>query len=133
MIKMEFIGNLTKDPEKRSTTGGITVCNFTVAVNRKVNGEDKPVFIRVSAWRELGENCFQYLRKGRKVYVSGFPEARGFTTNAGETAASLQCAANVVEFLSPKAGDADDSNIPGPQEMDAESGMQKVESDDLPF
>ena len=130
MIELKFIGNLTKDPESRVTQDGVNVTNFSVAVNRKVNGEDKPIYIRVSAWRKLGESCAKYLGKGRKVYVSGLPEARAYTGNDGGVRADLQCIANTVEFLSPRS-DADDSGFQ-PETVD-ESGFVEVSSDGLPF
>ena len=73
MNKLTIIGNLTRDPELRSLSSGIPVCTFTVAVNRRnrsqnaENGQPEADFFRVSAWRQLGENCARYLSKGRKV------------------------------------------------------------------
>lgn len=134
MIELHFIGNLTKDPESRVTSGGVNVTNFNVAVNRKVNGEEKPMYIRVSAWRALGESCAKYLAKGKKVYVCGLPDARAYKGNDGEARADIQCIASMVEFLSaaqkePPRGEADESNLP----KDPESGFAMVPEDDLPF
>ena len=58
MNKLTIIGNLTKDPELRTTQDGTSVCNFTVAVNRRKSNGQQPEadFFRVSAWRGLGEN-----------------------------------------------------------------------------
>ncbi|HIU18936.1 MAG TPA: single-stranded DNA-binding protein, partial [Candidatus Limiplasma stercoravium] len=61
MNKLTIIGNLTRDPELRTTSTGVNVCSFTVAVNRRrsAQGGNQPEadFFRVSAWRQLGENC----------------------------------------------------------------------------
>ena len=76
MNKIILIGNLTRDPELKTTPQGISVCDFTIAVNRRnrnqqaQDGNDAD-FFRITAWRQLGENCARYLAKGRKVYVSG--------------------------------------------------------------
>ena len=60
MNKLTIIGNLTRDPELRTTSTGVNVCSFTVAVNRRqrsqgAEGQPEADFFRVSAWRQLGE------------------------------------------------------------------------------
>ena len=102
MNKLTIIGNLTGEPEKRSTPNGKTVCNFTVAVNRRqrVEGQPDADFFRVSAWNQLGENCSKYLAKGRKVAVVGSVSVRAYETQNGEHRASMEVTAQDVEFLS---------------------------------
>ena len=124
MNKLVIIGNLTNDPELRSTNAGDSVCSFTVAVNRrkrKNTNQPDTDFFRVSAWRELGENCNKYLAKGRKVCVVGLVYARAFTGKDGEPRASLEVTAEDVEFLTSKA-----------DTLDKQSGMEKVTVDN-PF
>ena len=128
MQKMQIIGNLTRDPELRTTADGTAVCNFTVAVNKPGrNGHPEADYFRVAAWRQLGERCAQYLAKGRKVYVEGPMTVRLYQANNGDTKAELNISASQVEFLSPRerGGEA-----PG---TDAESGYQEVSSEDVPF
>ena len=70
MNKIVLIGNLTHDPETRSTPNGVTVCSFTIAVNRRFasqGGEKQTDFFRINAWRQLGDLCARYLTKGRQV------------------------------------------------------------------
>ena len=124
MNKLSIIGNLTRDPELRTTTDGKSVCNFSVAVNRrrKVNGQPDADFFRVTAWNGLGENCAKYLTKGKKVAVVGSVSVHAYKKKDGEADASLEVLADDVEFLSSR-----DSNI------DKESGMEKVETDENPF
>ena len=85
MNKVFIVGNLTRDPELRSTRDGISVCSFTVAVNRRVRnaeaGQPEADFFRVTAWRALGENCSKYLSKGRKVAVTGSVSVSTYTGN----------------------------------------------------
>jgi len=104
MNKLTIIGNLTKDPELRTTQAGISVCTFTVAVNRrKRQGEpDQADFFRVTAWRERGEVCAKWLIKGRKVCVIGPVSVSTFTGQDGATHANLEVMAEEVEFLSSK-------------------------------
>lgn len=104
MNKVTIIGNLTRDPEMRSTKDGTPVCSFTVAVNRRVQeGAD---FFRVNAWRQLGENCARYLAKGRKVAVVGSVRVNTYTAQDGTTRASMDVNADEVEFLSPHTEEA---------------------------
>ena len=118
MNKLTIIGNLTADPEMRVTQDGINVCNFTVAVNRKNRQEAD--FFRVTAWRQLGENCGKFLSKGRKVCVVGPVTVHTYQANDGTTKASLEVTAEDVEFLSPR-------------DVDQQSGMTKVQPEGMPF
>ncbi len=111
MLEMQLIGHLGKDPEARYTESGTLVCSFPVAVNVR---KDETVWIEVTAWRELGERCHQYLSKGRQVLVRGYPAVEAYTRKNGEAAASLKVTAHLVEFLgSGKSGEPDqDGEMP---------------------
>lgn len=104
MNKTMIIGNLTADPETKTTQSGKFVCNFTVAVNRRVGKDGKPQadYFRVAAWDNLAEICQKYLAKGKKVFVSGTVGAHAYNDNNGNLRASLELSASEVEFLSPK-------------------------------
>ena len=105
MNKLTIIGNLTADPELRTIPSGVSVCTFTVAVNRRYtsNKDDRQTdFFRVAAWRQLGENCSRFLSKGKKVCVVGEVSARAFEGKDGTIRASLEVTADEVEFLSPR-------------------------------
>ena len=71
--KVFLIGRLTKDPEIRTTSSGISVAKFTVAVDRirKQNGEKVTDFLRVVVWRKLADIAGQYLKKGKLTYIEG--------------------------------------------------------------
>ena len=97
MNKLTIIGNLTADPELRTTQDGKSVCSFTVAVNRRKN--DEADFFRVTAWEERGEICKKYLEKGKKCCVIGPVTVRTYQANDGSTRASLEVTAQEVEFL----------------------------------
>ena len=127
MNKLYIIGNICKEPELRVTSGGINVCDFTVAVNRRKKGEGQQEadFFRVSAWRQLGENCGKFLHKGSKVCVVGPVSVRTYQTNSGETRASLEVTADDVEFLSSKSEGESSPAIP--------AGFTPVETDELPY
>lgn len=123
MNNLTIIGNLVKKPELRSTQDGVSVCGFTVAVNRqktKNNPDPGADFFNVNAWRGLGENCAKYLDKGRKVAVTGRVSLRTWEKD-GKHGASLEVLADDVEFLS-------SASAP----VDTQTGMQIVETDELP-
>jgi single-strand DNA-binding protein len=83
-----LVGNLTKDPELRYTTGGRGVASFGLAVNRRyqVNGEwqEQVSFFNIVAWGDLGENAAASLNKGNRVIVTGRLEQRSYETREGE-------------------------------------------------
>ena len=142
MNKLTIIGNLTRDPELRTTTTGVNVCSFTVAVNRRnrrddQNGQPEADFFRVTAWRQLGENCAKFLAKGRKVCVIGPVSVRTFQGNDGTTHASLEMTADDVEFLSSRNEDGAAGNYAAPAAAPAAdtqaAGFTAVETDELPF
>lgn len=102
MNKCVIIGNLTKQPELSTTASGISVCKFTVAVNRpfKTEGENGVDFFNVTAWRGLADNCGKWLEKGKKVCVVGPIQFRTYTDNNGNTRYTSDLVAESVEFLS---------------------------------
>ncbi|MDD6041813.1 MAG: single-stranded DNA-binding protein [Clostridia bacterium] len=139
MNKLTIIGNLTRDPELRTTSTGLNVCSFTVAVNRRRSAnsnQPEADFFRVSAWRQLGENCQRYLAKGRKVCVIGPVSVSTYTANDGTTRASLEVTADDVEFLSSRNEDAGFTPAAPSQPAAAApamNGFEEVDDEDLPF
>lgn len=143
MNKIILIGNLTRDPELRTTPNGYSVCDFTIAVNDRRGRnqqagaqQDSAQFFRVSAWRQLGENCQRYLTKGSKVFVSGPLTARTYQANDGSTRVSLEVSADDVEFLSSRNSDQAGGYAPAPTApapTAQASGFTAVETDELPF
>lgn len=120
MNKLIIIGNLTRDPEIQQVNG-MTCCTFTVAVNRRVRAGSHPEteYIRVTAWRKLGDICGQYLAKGRKVAVEGAARACGYNDRkTGDVRAYIQMSADSVEFLSTRSTD---------------NGFEEVADEELPF
>lgn len=104
MNKVFLIGNLTRDPELSSTQSGISVCRFSIAVNRRRTGEGEQQtdFFNVTAWRGTGENVARFCKKGNKVAVTGSVQIRTYETNDGTKRTVVDVVAEEVEFLSPK-------------------------------
>jgi single-strand DNA-binding protein len=103
--KVIITGNLTRDPELRSTTTGSNVCSFAVAVNRTyrdANGEQKEEvsFFDCSAWNRLGETIAQYGKKGDGVLVSGRLVQRSWDDkNGGGKRSRVEIVAEDFNFL----------------------------------
>lgn len=146
MQKIFIVGNLTKDPEMRTTQNGIPVCSFNVAVNRRQggNGENAEAdFFRVTAWRQLGQICYQYLAKGKKVSVVGSVSASAYIGHDGQARANLEINAEEVEFLSPKSATNEQAyiqqereaiqNEAAPAPAKKNSGFVEVDDEELPF
>ena len=150
MNKVYLIGNLTRDPEMRSTSAGIPVCNFSIAVNRRFKnaqtGQQETDFFNIVAWRQLAELCSRYLAKGRKVAVAGSIQMRSYEAQDGTKRTAVDIVADDVEFLSsPNAGSAPSGDYhaaaapaPAPRTQapayaPADSGFTQVDDDELPF
>ena len=95
-----LIGNLTRDPELRYTTGGRAVASFGLAVNRRymTNGEwqEQVSFFNVTAWGDLGENIAATLNKGNRAIVFGRLEQREFETREGDKRSIVEVVAEEV-------------------------------------
>ncbi len=104
-------GNLTQDPELRHTGGGTAVCELRVAVNSRrkdgATGEwvDKPNYFNVTVWGAQGENCANYLAKGRPVAIEGRLDWREWEAKDGSgKRQAVQIVANSVQFLGSRDG-----------------------------
>jgi single-strand DNA-binding protein len=103
-------GNLTRDPELRHTPGGTAVCELRVAVNsRRKDGQsgewvDKPNYFDVTVWGGQGENCANYLAKGRPVAIEGRLDWREWEARDGGKRQAVQIIANSVQFLGSRDG-----------------------------
>ena len=139
MQKLIIIGNLTNDPEIRSTQTGKSVCTFTIAVNRKKVSEPQTDFFRINAWGNLADVCARFLSKGKKVAVIGELQARTYEDKQGKTRLSLDVVADEVEFLSPKdeepkpKKDRENSDGYDRTAEDELSAFSTINSGDLPF
>lgn len=141
MNKVFLIGNLTKDPDVRTTGGGTNVCTFRIAVTRRFQnqqGERVSDFFDVVAWRQLADLCGRYLAKGRKVAVVGELQTRTYDAKDGTKRYVTEIVADEVEFLSPRdnregPGEGRDYNRPESAQQQAPEGFIDIEDDQLPF
>ena len=134
MNKCVLVGNLTRDPELSTTANGISLCRFSIAVNRSYansNGEREADFINIVAWRGLAENCGKYLAKGNKVAVSGSIQTRNYEDKDGNKRYATEVVADDVEFLTPRGEGA-----PAGPARSSKPVMELEpvdDADDLPF
>ena len=121
------MGNLTRDPELRFTSNGSAVASFGLAVNRKFKQgdewKDDVCFVDITVWGKQGENCAEYLSKGRPAFVEGYLK---FSTweSEGQKKNKLEVVANTVQFLGSRNGPPGDSP-PG--------RVPVSDEDDVPF
>ena len=107
---VDLMGNLTRDPELRTTPNGQSVCSFSLALNRSYKGGDgewkeMTDFIDIVAWGPLGERVAQYLTKGRPALVSGRLQSRSWEQD-GQKRSKVEVVANDVTFLGSAPGGA---------------------------
>jgi single-strand DNA-binding protein len=147
-------GNLTRDPELRSTGGGTSVCEMRVAVNsRRKNGqtgewEDKPNFFDVVVFGAQADNCATYLHRGRPLAVEGRLDWREWEANDGSgKRQAVQIIGNTVQFLGSRDGAPKADKEAGPESTPAGApeegrwtpepqqpvGVGASQEDDIPF
>lgn len=127
-----IMGNLTRDPELRSTPNGQSVCSFSLALNRSYkdqSGEwqDATDYIDVTAWAQLGERVSQYLTKGRRCLVVGRLQSRSWEQD-GQKRSKVEVLANDVTFLDSRGGEASPS---GPSDAPTSSKQKDTVVDDI--
>src|SRR5437867_6793505 len=107
--RVVLTGNLTRDPELRSTPGGTSVCSLRIATNSRRkdasgNWVEKPNYFDVTVWGAQGENCAQYLSKGRPVAIDGRLNWREWEDQQGNKRQSVDIIADSVQFLGSREG-----------------------------
>lgn len=129
-----LMGNLTRDPELRTTPNGTSVCGFSLALNRSYKSADgewqeATDFIDIVAWGALGERVAQYLSKGRAALVSGRLQQRQWEQD-GQKRSKVEVVANDVTFLGgPGAGPATGNGGVATEAEPAESAKAPAKKD----
>ena len=151
--KVILVGNLTRDPEYRTTPSGASVCNFSIAVQRRFanqQGVREADFIPIVVWRQQAETCARYLSKGRQCAVVGTIQTRSYDAQDGSKRYVTEIVVDSVEsvgsrgenpgrnrddFVPPPAPPAGDfgGGFNGGANMSAGKGFTEVEDDELPF
>jgi single-strand DNA-binding protein len=141
--RVVITGNLTRDPELRSTPNGMSICGLRVAVNgRKKDAEsgqwvDKANYFDVTVFGAQGDNCAQYLAKGRPVAIEGRLNWREWEAQDGAKRQSVDIIADTVQFLgsrdAPQSNGVVESDIPADTSDFQQAGVGSGKDDDIPF
>lgn len=151
MNSVVLIGNLTRDPELRYSTGAnqTAVCRFTIAVNDGYGDKQRTSFIPIVVFNKSAENCDKFLAKGRKVAVQGRIQTGSYEKD-GRTVYTTDVIANSVEFLGGgqseqrgnqsgfsgnqgSFGGGQDQHPSSGEDMDVPGGFTSLQDDDIPF
>lgn len=146
--KVMLIGNLTRDPEVRTTPGGQSVTSFALATNRSWNDaqgvrQDAVEYVDIVAWGKLGEIIGQYSGKGRKVYIEGRLQTRSWDAQDGSKRQKTEVVASDVILLD-RAGNAPTDREPAGRSEEPVaavsgasntgfSGSDEINIEDIPF
>lgn len=131
MNKVYLIGNLTKDPELTTTTSGIAVCKFTLAVSRRyvgASGERETDFLNIVVWRGQAENCNKYLKKGNKVAIIGRIETRNYEAQDGSKRYVTEIIVDEIEFLNSKQEKVEEQ-----KKVEENAELIPIDDDSIPF
>src|SRR6187399_2091300 len=126
--RVVLVGNLTRDPELRHTPSGTPVCSLRLAVNTRRKDEsgqwtDKPNYFDVTVWGAQGENCAQYLAKGRPVAIDGRLEWREWDDkDTGKKRQSVDIIADSVQFLGSREGGENGGRFTPQSDVPADTG-----------
>ena len=105
--KVILIGNLTSDPELKQGSSGVSVCSFSIAVNRKMSKNNECDFITIVAWRQQAEFVCKYFKKGHPILVCGQIQTRNWTDNHGNKRYATEVVADEVSFVGNNASNAE--------------------------
>jgi len=137
--KVMILGNLTRDPESKTTPSGQTVTNFGIATNRffvdqSNQKQQKVEFHNVVAWGKLGDICAQYLKKGQLVFIEGRLETRSWEGQDGVKRFKTEIIANNMQ-MGPKQGGFSQTGTPSQEEKPNASSFSddEIEVKDIPF
>lgn len=141
--KAILIGNMTADPELKQTASGISVCSFSIAVNRRFakEGEQNVDFINIVAWRNQAEFITRYFKKGMPILICGQIQTRTWTDNQNVKRYATEVVADEVSFVQSKESEKNESSAPSanvPYIPDAYTGassnFEELPTDEsLPF
>ena len=121
MNNVSLVGRLTKDPELKTTQSGLSVCRFTVAVDRTYS-KDQTDFINCIAWRKTAEFISSYFSKGQRIALTGSIQTGSYTDKDGKTVYTTDINVSNVEFCeSKKQSDSSGNNL------------NSVETEEMPF
>lgn len=131
-----YIGRLTADPELKQTQNRISVCSFTLAIDRP-GTRDKTDFINFVAWRQTAEFICKYFRKGQKIALTGYLSSRQYEDKNGNQRTAFEVVVDRAEFVESRQkaeGWNSSQEPPAYQAQQTQQGFEEIAGeDDLPF
>ncbi len=129
-----LVGRLTRDPELRTTSSGLSNCRFSLAVDGRTNadGETHTDFINIVVWRTLADNVAKYCKKGSMVGLVGRITTGSYQDESGNTRYTFDVVADNIRFLTGKKEESESSNNSN-SVSSIESDEIVLSDDDLPF
>lgn len=139
--KIVIMGNLTADPEQRTTPNGRELTSFTIAVNTRTGAgrEENTTFYRCTMWGNRGEAIAKYVSKGQQLLVSGSLSTRSYQTKDGTERQSLEINVDDFSFVGSRRsqeGDAQSKATNTNEAVDAEPVDdidEPIDLSDIPF
>lgn len=132
--KVILAGRLTADPELKTTPNGISVCSFSVAVDRRYSKDKKQTdFINVVAWRSTAEFITKYFSKGNSICVCGSIQTRNYTDKNGNKRTAVEVVAEEATFCEGKKNTAEGAEMPEAEHYTQPEAYAEADDSDLPF
>jgi len=139
--KAMLIGNLTRDPEVKTTPSGQTVATFSIATNlvwtdQSGQQQKKTEFHNIVAWRKLADICSKYLRKGSKAYVEGRLQTTDWTGQDGVKRYRTEIVLENMIMLDAKNASGSNNSYSLPEEVPGEAEMideEEIRVENIPF
>ena len=134
-------GRLTADPELKTTSSGVPVMSFAIAVQRSYKSGEEPItdFVNIQAWRHTAEFIAKYFKKGSMIGIEGSIQTRKYTDKDGNNRTAFEVVANNVQFVESKKNNSDvsitaDDPLPAlAQNLNDAFSEIDTSDDDLPF
>ncbi len=138
ICKVTILGNLTGDPEQRTTPGGNELADFSLAVNSYVNKEQTTAFYRCTMWGKRSEVLARSLKKGSPLLVVGSLTVRSYQAKDGTTKQSLEVNVDDFSFVGTRSGaaptqEAESAAPAAPEASKSASDAEAINLSDIPF
>lgn len=144
MNNVVLIGRLVRDPELRYLpNGGNAVCKFTIAINKQLSKDKKQEmeskgqatadFINIVAWGKQGENCANYLKKGRNVALQGRLQSGSYTADDGTKRYTTDVVTEKIQFIDWGDSNNNQNSTSNTKKTDGFYTDDSVDDEDIPF
>lgn len=124
MNRVVLMGRLTGEPQLRYTNSNKPVCSFSIAVNKRINGENSADFINCVAWNTTAEFITKYFKKGQAIAIVGRLQNRSYEDDKGQKRSVIEVVVEETEFVGNKQEEKSNNNY---------DDIQIDLNDDMPF